>query len=697
MKWKDIKIGKKLGTGFGVVFILLSVVAAWSFLGINGIVDNAGLVIDGNKLDGLLAQMQVDHLNWAGEVNALLTDDKIVKMNVETDDHKCGFGKWLYSEEREMAEMLVPTLAPLFKSIEEPHRKLHETAIEIDKTFKQADVRLPSIFLSREIDHLNWAANIRDSLLKGDNGLTVQEDPTKCALGKWLNSPEAQHTYQNGSSSFQKQWREMLELHEKLHHSAVAIDQSLARSQTEARQVFERQTLPILKHTIDSLEGLRIESERELEGMTQANRIYSAETLPALKEVQQVLHEIREEAKRNIMTDEQMLSAAVSTRTVVTIVSLLALVAGVGLAFIITRGIVGPLAKGVDFATQVAAGDLTAAIDVNQKDEIGALAKALQNMIGKLSAIVTEVKDAAENVNSGSQSLSATSEEMSQGATEQAASAEEASSSMEEMAANIRQNADNALQTEKIAVKSSDDARDSGQAVSQTVEAMKNIAEKISIIEEISRQTDLLALNAAIEAARAGEHGKGFAVVASEVRKLAERSQSAAGEIAKLSGDSVEVAEKAGLMLTKLVPDIQQTSELVKEISAASNEQTTGAEQINLAIQQLDQVIQQNTSASEEMASTSEELANQAEQLKEIISFFKIGSDRGRGSGSSLRKPAPYHGPKKRDPVSRPDKVTIRAHNTNSGNGNGTETKSQGFELYMGQEDDDHDAEFERY
>ena len=209
---------------------------------------------------------------------------------------------------------------------------------------------------------------------------------------------------------------------------------------------------------------------------------------------------------------------------------------------------------------------------------------------------------------------------------------------MEQMAANIRQNADNALQTEKIAVKAAVDAREGGRAVTETVSAMKDIAGKISIIEEIARQTNLLALNAAIEAARAGEHGKGFAVVASEVRKLAERSQLAAGEISELSRTSVEVAEQAGAMLERLVPDIQRTAELVQEISAACKEQDAGAEQINKAIQQLDQVIQQNASASEEMASTSEELASQADQLQGTMSFFRV-AEGGSSPRVALRKP----------------------------------------------------------
>ena len=313
----------------------------------------------------------------------------------------------------------------------------------------------------------------------------------------------------------------------------------------------------------------------------------------------------------------------------------------IGLGVFISRIISLPLRQGVAFAEAVAKGDLTQRIHLDQKDEVGQLATALNAMVDQLKEIVIDVKSAADNVASGSQELSSGSEEMSQGASEQAAAAEEASSSMEQMSSNIRQNADNAIQTEKIAVKSADDAKKGGKAVEETVHAMKEIAGKISIIEEIARQTNLLALNAAIEAARAGEHGKGFAVVASEVRKLAERSQKAAAEISDLSGSSVEVAETAGELLAKMVPDIQKTAELVQEISAASREQDTGAEQINKAIQQLDQVIQQNASASEEMASTSEELAAQAERLQASIAFFRVDDGmRNKQTTIANRQPA---------------------------------------------------------
>jgi len=284
-------------------------------------------------------------------------------------------------------------------------------------------------------------------------------------------------------------------------------------------------------------------------------------------------------------------------------------------------------------AKEVAGGNLT--VQLAERSPNDELMRSLSSMVAKLSEVVSDVKGASDNVAAGSQQMSSGSEELSQGASEQAAAAEEASSAMEEMSANIRQNADNAMQTEKIAVKSAQDAQEGGKAVLQTVSAMKDIAGKISIIEEIARQTNLLALNAAIEAARAGEHGKGFAVVASEVRKLAERSQKAAAEISELSSSSVEVAVKAGDMLTRMLPDIQKTAELVQEISASCKEQDTGAEQINKAIQQLDQVIQQNAAAAEEMSSTAEELSSQSEQLQETIGYFNIGE------GRATRRAAP--------------------------------------------------------
>jgi methyl-accepting chemotaxis protein len=285
-------------------------------------------------------------------------------------------------------------------------------------------------------------------------------------------------------------------------------------------------------------------------------------------------------------------------------------------------------------AEQIAHGNLTVVLKERSPED--KLMQALASMVQGLTQTVSEIRTIAGEVASASQSISTASVQVSKGASAQAAAAEEASSSMEEMVSNIKQNADNAQQTDKIANKSAKDAQESGKSVLEAVSAMKEIANKISIIEEIARQTNLLALNAAIEAARAGEHGKGFAVVAAEVRKLAERSQKAAAEINHLSGTTLTVSEKSGEMLDKLVPDIQRTAELVQEITAASKEQDSGSEQINKALQQLEQVIQQNASAAEEMASTTEELTGQSEQLVSAIGFF-------RTNDNGARKPKAAH------------------------------------------------------
>jgi len=272
----------------------------------------------------------------------------------------------------------------------------------------------------------------------------------------------------------------------------------------------------------------------------------------------------------------------------------------------------------------IAEGRLNETVAVQGNDELAAVARSFAAMSRRLCDIVSDVRTATNNLSSASEQVSATAQSLSQASSEQAASVEETSASIEQMSASINQNSDNARATDAMASQASRQAGEGGLAVRQTVAAMKSIADKIGIIDTIAYQTNLLALNAAIEAARAGEHGKGFAVVAAEVRKLAERSQVAAQEIGELAGSSVGLAEQAGCLLGEMVPSISKTSDLVQEITAASEEQSSGVAQINTAMNQLNQITQQNASSSEELAATAEEMSGQAEQLQTLMEFFTI-------------------------------------------------------------------------
>lgn len=624
MKWKNLRLGTKLAISFGTIVLILSIVAIWAIRGIGNIVNDAEKVIGANRLRSNLEEKYIQHLHWAGNVNKLLYNDSINEINLENDPRKCAFGKWYYGGGIDTLKRITPEIIPVLRQIEDPHAKLHESVGKILETYHSADYNLSIHMESIKAEHLLWSNQLLNALLNNKKRLNIQTNSNNCNLGLWLNKAETEQFLEK-DAQIKKYIQDIKREHEKLHSSAYKIDYLLKSGDlSAAKSYYNKNTSIYLNNVLSTLNELISYNNLNLDKLQKAKYILHNETENYHSTFTSLFLDVIDKSEDFAMEDQVMLNDAKSTKLGVLLFSLAAIIIAIIITLIITKSMIYPIRMAITFAHNIARGDFTTRINLNQKDEIGQMIDSLGNMSDKITSIVEDIIKGADNIAQSSTQMSNASQQLSQGASQQASSVEEISSSVEEMAANIQHNADNAEKTKTIANEAQHGVIQGHESADTSSKSMRQIAQKISIINEISFQTNLLALNAAVEAARAGEYGKGFAVVASEVRKLAERSKKAAEEIDKVSKDGVAIVENASNKLSEIVPEIQKTVVLIQEIAAASMEQNSGADQINNAIQQLNSVTQQNAATAEEMATNSEELSAQAALLKELISFFKV-------------------------------------------------------------------------
>lgn len=594
MTWNQLTIGKKITSGFLLVLTLLATMVVSNTYGINRIVNNGKEVIAGNKLDATLAQKEVDHLIWVAKISTLLNDDRATELDVETDHTKCGFGKWLYGDGRQQAELLVPSLAPLLKSIEAPHMALHDSAVNIKSVFKQTDSHLSAQLTALEASHLSWAGRVRDALLTKSATLeNVETDPSMCGLGKWLDSTQAKTVYQQGSPRFKELFNSIRIGHDSMHTSAIRLKELLASQNfDEALTVFNKETLPQLNSTVSILRDLVKEADAQAAGKEQAQKIYSEKTVPAVQAVQDLLGQIRKELRSKIMTDDAMIASAVKTRLSAILFGAITVALGVGFAWYLARSI----------------------------------STLLTRVALKMDAEASKVSDA-------SRQILATSHGLADGASSQAAAVEEISATMEEVTAMTRQDADSAKESEILISKANEVLQTADGSMKKLTASMDEISQAstetqkiVKTIDEIAFQTNLLALNAAVEAARAGEAGAGFAVVADEVRNLAMRATEAAkntstlieGTVQKINAGS-ELVIETNSSFHAVNESIQKMNITVGEIVNSTKEQAIAISQVNSAITQIDTITQQNAATAEESASATEELNTQVTDMKSSV------------------------------------------------------------------------------
>ncbi len=698
--FKNLKIGKKLALGFGMVLVLLAAISVYNYTSFKNVGTQLALVEEGDAAKTFAVSKEVDHLKWMSTVAELFLNDNVTSVEVQTDPHKCGLGKWLYSEETRQLAAGDPELASLLDRIEEPHKHLHESAIEIDQEYVAFDLHLKSLLADRWIDHLNWINHVANSNLSETN-FEGGVDPHQCAFGKWF------YDYQPEDPKFGELLREWETPHQKLHESAARIvEAQKAGNWSQANQIYHDETLLALEHLKGAYNKTLTWVDDQSHRQDLAKQVYDEKTKKHVSTVQGVLAELMEFYDRTAKAASSASHATISsTITIMIVLSVLGLVIGLLAAYIITVGITKPISRISQVAEEIAIGDVQQEIDIHSKDEVGILADSFRKLVDYMKELssaseriaekdltveiepksdrdilgnsfkqmsqnlIGMIRQMGENANqlvSAATEIASSSEQMSRGANDQSQQMTQISTAVEEMSATIVESSRNSGEATDASKNASDNATSGGEIVSETIQGMQRITdvvresaesigklatsadqigEIISVIDDIADQTNLLALNAAIEAARAGEQGRGFAVVADEVRKLAERTGKATGEITDMikgiqteTKDAVgsmetgikevdqgrELADKAGTSLSEIVSVSQRVMDMIQQIATAAEEQSVAAEQISKNVESVASITKETATGAEQSAAAAEELNRQAEGMQTMVGQFQL-------------------------------------------------------------------------
>ncbi|MBA3013280.1 MAG: CZB domain-containing protein [Proteobacteria bacterium] len=675
MKWKNLKISAKLAIGFGSLLVLIILVSSLSLIGFTQIQTANQVLVQKKDNKTFIVEKEIDHLNWISKVTDLFLREEVTTLDVQTDPTKCGLGKWLLSEEIQQMKLQDEKLAQLLEAIKGPHDAIHHSAIKIKETYVAFDLSLDSLLAERWIDHLTWIKNLSNALLT-QTPFTGGLDPGQCAFGKWYAS------YKTENPEFENLLKQWDAPHKALHLSADKIVKEMANNNQDlAKEIYAQETLLALEELSGYYQQTMGWMDEKIKNQTVAKEIFNTQTLPELQKTKLILTELSDHFEEQAATSvTKMAGTMAQTKTIILVLTACALVLGFAAALIITRMISGMLRKSAQFADTMAQGDFTGVLDIDQKDEIGVLAKSMNAMtaslgkmfgeiskdVGVLDASSTELSAVSRQMNKGAEktsqraaSVAAASEEMSANMTSVSAATEQTStnvgmvaSATEEMASTVNEIAQNSERARTITDKAVTQAQNASRKVEELGKSAQDISKVVETINDISDQVNLLALNATIEAARAGEAGKGFAVVANEIKDLAnqtaratqeikekiQHTQDSTGKIVHEIGDISAVIKDINEIVTSIATAVEEQAATTKEVAQNVSQASQGIREVTENVAQSSAVSREiakdiasvNLEADEMSASSNQvsmsagALSNLAEKLTEMVGRFKL-------------------------------------------------------------------------